>query len=241
MLSMLTAFVGYVLPWGQISYWGATVITNMTSAVPVLGPSLVEWIWGNFSVRKPTINRFFSIHFLVPFIILIFILFHLAALHSTGSSAPVRLKEDTDKISFMPIFLLKDILFLMIVTAVSVIIVLNLPHLTTDHENIKEANPLIAPAHIKPEWYFLFAYTILRSIPSKLGGVVALAISLLVLFVVPTNPLTKNRKHSPFLKIKFWLLIQSFLILTFIGGCPVEPPFLIVGKLFSIMYFTTIL
>jgi len=240
-VSIATAFFGYVLPWGQISYWGATVITNIVSAIPYIGKRLVEWLWGNFSVRQPTLNRFFSIHFLLPFIILALVLDHIILLHKTGSSNPLGTKEDIDKIEFHVSFTNKDSIFLTLVTIVLITVISNNPNLFIDPENINEANPMKAPVHIQPEWYFLFAYAILRSIPSKLGGIIALAFSILVIFVIPIKPNNKNRKKfSPWKKTFYSIFTLSFLILTIIGRKPVEDPYVIVGKTFRVVYFTSI-
>jgi len=237
-ISIATAFFGYVLPWGQISYWGATVITNIVSAVPYMGKIIVEWLWGNFSVSQPTLNRFFSIHFLLPFIIIATVIIHIILLHRTGSRNPLGIKEAMDKIEFHSNFTFKDTIFLLITLILLIRIIINSPNLFIDPENINEANPIKAPVHIQPEWYFLFAYAILRSIPSKLGGIIALLLSVLIIMVIPIKRLKLyRRKFSPNLKIKLSLFFLSFLSLTFIGIKPVENPYTLVGKVFRIIYF----
>nr|YP_636970.1 cytochrome b [Aptocyclus ventricosus]BAC23669.1 cytochrome b [Aptocyclus ventricosus] len=239
LLVMMTAFVGYVLPWGQMSFWGATVITNLLSAVPYIGNTLVQWIWGGFSVDNATLNRFFAFHFLFPFIIAGLTLIHLLFLHETGSSNPLGLNSNTDKISFHPYFVYKDLLgFATLILALSTLAVFS-PNLLADPDNFTPANPLITPPHIKPEWYFLFAYAILRSIPNKLGGVLALLASILVLLVVPLLHTSKQRTMTfrPLTQTLFWILIADLFILTWIGGMPVENPFIIIGQIASILYF----
>nr|AAF29906.1 cytochrome b [Microtus longicaudus]AAF29907.1 cytochrome b [Microtus longicaudus] len=239
---MATAFMGYVLPWGQMSFWGATVITNLLSAIPYVGTTLVEWIWGGFSVDKATLTRFFAFHFILPFIITALVLVHLLFLHETGSNNPTGLNSDADKIPFHPYFTVKDLLGVLLLLMVFMILTLFFPDILGDPDNYTPANPLNTPPHIKPEWYFLFAYAILRSIPNKLGGVLALILSILILALMPLLHTSKQRALTfrPITQTMYWILVADLLILTWIGGQPVEYPFIIIGQAASIAYFTII-
>nr|AGZ84726.1 cytochrome b [Eulemur mongoz] len=240
---MATAFMGYVLPWGQMSFWGATVITNLLSAIPYIGTNLVEWIWGGFSVDKATLTRFFAFHFILPFIIVALVLVHLLFLHETGSNNPLGTSSDSDKIPFHPYYTIKDLLGLLLLILLMMTLVLFSPDLLGDPDNYTPANPLNTPPHIKPEWYFLFAYAILRSIPNKLGGVLALIFSILILAIIPILHTAKQRSmlFRPLSQCLFWTLVADLLILTWIGGQPVEYPFIAIGQAASILYFTLIL
>nr|BAM75244.1 cytochrome b [Prionace glauca] len=242
-LLMATAFVGYVLPWGQMSFWGATVITNLLSAFPYIGDILVQWIWGGFSVDNATLTRFFAFHFLLPFLILALTVIHLLFLHETGSNNPLGINSNADKISFHPYFSYKDLLGFFIMIFFLATLALFMPNLLGDAENFIPANPLVTPPHIKPEWYFLFAYAILRSIPNKLGGVLALLFSIFILMLVPLLHTSKQRStiFRPMTQIFFWLLAANLIILTWIGGQPVEQPFIMVGQIASISYFALFL
>lgn len=238
-LTMATAFLGYVLPWGQISFWGATVITNLLSAVPYVGKMLVEWIWGGFAVDSATLTRFFTFHFLVPFIIAALTVLHLLFLHETGSNNPLGLNRDGEKIPFHSYYRFKDLVGFIVLIFFLSLLVLFSPQLLTDPENFIPANPLVTPIHIQPEWYFLFAYAILRSIPNKLGGVIALVISIAILFIVPLTHLGKFRSIAfyPLSQVFFWTFTGIFAILTWIGACPVEAPYEQIGQVFTVSYF----
>nr|ABY48519.1 cytochrome b [Xantusia vigilis]ABY48520.1 cytochrome b [Xantusia sp. Yucca Valley]ABY48521.1 cytochrome b [Xantusia vigilis]ABY48522.1 cytochrome b [Xantusia vigilis]ABY48523.1 cytochrome b [Xantusia vigilis] len=242
-LVMATAFVGYVLPWGQMSFWGATVITNLLSAIPYIGTTLVQWIWGGFSVDNATLTRFFAFHFILPFIIIAMTMLHLLFLHESGSNNPTGLSANTDKISFHPFFSYKDLLGVVMITMVLLILTLFSPNLLGDPENFTPANPMMTPPHIKPEWYFLFAYAILRSIPNKLGGVLALLLSIMILIILPLLHTAKQRSSMfrPMSQMILWLTLTNILILTWIGGQPVEPPYILIGQISSTLYFTLFL
>nr|ABY80847.1 cytochrome b [Lepidophyma micropholis] len=243
LLVMATAFVGYVLPWGQMSFWGATVITNLLSAIPYTGTTMVQWVWGGFSVDNATLTRFFTFHFILPFIIIAAAALHLLFLHETGSNNPTGLNSNTDKIPFHPFFSYKDLLGAILVLILLLSLALFLPNLLGDPENFTPANPLVTPPHIKPEWYFLFAYAILRSIPNKLGGVLALLFSILILMLLPLLHTSKQRTTTfrPISQAILWATLANIMILTWIGGQPVEPPFIMIGQISSILYFLLLL
>lgn len=240
LIMMLTAFIGYVLPWGQMSFWGATVITNFVSAVPYIGNDIVQWIWGGFSVSNATLNRFFSLHYLFPFILAGLIIIHLVLLHTTGSNSPTGLNPNSDKVPFHIYFTTKDFYGFILLLIFLSLLVFYTPNLLGDPENYINANPLVTPVHIMPEWYFLFAYAILRAIPDKLGGVVALVASILVLLIIPfvhTSKL-KGLTFRPLGKMFYWIFMANFIFLTWIGSKPVEEPFILLGQISSIFYFS---
>nr|YP_004222142.1 cytochrome b [Berthellina sp. TLT-2006]ABK92222.1 cytochrome b [Berthellina sp. TLT-2006] len=239
LVSMGTAFLGYVLPWGQMSFWGATVITNLVSAVPYWGPSMVEWIWGGFSVSQPTLNRFYSLHFIMPFLIAGLSLLHLVFLHEKGSSNPLGNLNHLAKIPFHPYFTWKDSVGFVLVFIVLSLLCFFYPTLLGDPENYNHASSMVTPVHIQPEWYFLFAYAILRSIPSKLGGVVALLMSIVILYFLPLAGTKKTMASSfiPFYQVTFWGLVVTFVVLTWLGACPIEEPYATLAVPISIMYF----
>ncbi len=243
-LTIATAFIGYLLPWGQIRFWGATVITNLFSAIPYIGKSLVEWLWGGFGVANPTLTRFFALHFLLPFSIAALRVLHLLFLHQTGSNNPLGLNTNSAKVPFHIYYTTKDSVGFLLLLAILIAIAFFTPNLLTDPENFIPANPLVTPVHIKPEWYFLWAYAILRSIPNKLGGVVAIFAALLILFVLPIINITNARRGNSFYPMNqlfFWALVRTTLLLTWIGGCPVEAPYELLGQIFTTSYFILIL
>nr|UHJ18876.1 cytochrome b [Psyttalia incisi] len=236
---MGTAFLGYVLPWGQMSFWGATVITNLVSALPYVGIMLVEWLWGGFSVNNATLNRFYSLHFLMPFILLLMVIIHLMFLHETGSNNPLGLESNNYKIIFHNYFTLKDMLGFMIFMMIFLILIMENPYLMGDPENFIMANSMVTPVHIQPEWYFLFAYTILRSIPNKLSGVVALLLSILILFLLPYfyNNKFQGLNFYPFNQMYFWFFFNIMILLTWLGSQLVESPFIKLSQGLTFMYF----
>lgn len=237
---MATAFIGYVLPWGQMSLWGATVITNLISAIPVIGQDIVQWVWGGFSVANATLNRFFSLHYLLPFILAALVLVHLIALHDEGSSNPLGVSADIDKIPFHPYYTSKDLFGFLVFGILFSYFVYFAPNFLGHADNYIPANPLVTPPSIVPEWYFLFAYAILRSIPNKLLGVLALGASLLVLLVLPFTHTAKIRSNQfkPVSKFIYWFFVGDFLILTWIGMCHVEAPFITIGQISTVFYFS---
>uniref|UniRef100_UPI0030FE595A cytochrome b n=1 Tax=Prodasineura autumnalis TaxID=193254 RepID=UPI0030FE595A len=238
-LVMGTAFMGYVLPWGQMSFWGATVITNLLSAIPYLGTTLVQWVWGGFAVDNATLTRFFTFHFVLPFIVAAATMVHLLFLHQTGSNNPLGINSDSDKIPFHPYFSWKDIVGFIIMIMMLTILSLVNPYMLGDPDNFIPANPLVTPVHIQPEWYFLFAYAILRSIPNKLGGVIALVASIAILFIMPMyNSKFRGLQFYPINQILFWSMVSIVILLTWIGARPVEEPYIITGQILTVMYFS---
>nr|YP_010034322.1 cytochrome b [Pseudoxenodon stejnegeri]QOW83900.1 cytochrome b [Pseudoxenodon stejnegeri] len=236
---MATAFFGYVLPWGQMSFWAATVITNLLTAVPYIGTTLTHWLWGGFSINDPTLTRFFSLHFILPFAILSLSSIHIMLLHNEGSSNPLGTNSDIDKIPFHPYHSYKDMLMLISMLTLLFITLSLAPNILNDPDNFSKANPLVTPQHIKPEWYFLFAYGILRSIPNKLGGTVALVMSISILFAMPFTHTSHIRSMTfrPLSQLTFWALISVFIMITWTATKPVEPPFTIIGQTTSFLYF----
>lgn len=239
LLVIISAFIGYVLVWGQIRFWAATVITNLLSAIPYVGKALVEWVWGGFAVDNATLTRFYAIHYLTPFIIAALSVLHLIFLHQTGSNNPIGLSSNSNKIPFHTFYSTKDTVGFIALLIILSFTALFYPNIFTDPENFIPANPLVTPIHIKPEWYFLWAYAILRSIPNKLGGVVAIFSAILIFIILPLINKQKILGYIfyPITQIIFWILLSSTVILTWIGGCPVEPPYEITGQIFTTLYF----
>uniref|UniRef100_A0AB39A671 Cytochrome b n=1 Tax=Lucanus dybowskii TaxID=3238474 RepID=A0AB39A671_9SCAR len=237
--TMAAAFLGYVLPWGQMSFWGATVITNLLSAIPYLGMTIVQWLWGGFAIDNATLTRFFALHFLLPFIVLALVMIHLLFLHQTGSNNPLGTNSNIDKVPFHPFFSYKDVFGFILMTSILSLLVLVSPNLLSDPENFIPANPLVTPIHIQPEWYFLFAYAILRSIPNKLGGVIALVMSIAILLILPftSKKLFQSTQFYPINKFLFWLFVATIILLTWIGARPVEDPYVVTGQALTLIYF----
>uniref|UniRef100_UPI003001A5EB cytochrome b n=1 Tax=Phyllothelys werneri TaxID=1661847 RepID=UPI003001A5EB len=237
-LVMATAFMGYVLPWGQMSFWGATVITNLLSAIPYLGIDLVQWVWGGFAVDNATLNRFFTFHFVLPFIVTAAVMIHLLFLHQTGSNNPLGTNSNIDKIPFHPYFTFKDTMGFIILFMFLSMLSLSEPYILGDPDNFTPANPLVTPVHIQPEWYFLFAYAILRSIPNKLGGVIALVMSIAILFFIPlTISNSRGLQYYPINQYMYWLMVITVILLTWIGARPVEDLYILTGQILTILYF----
>ncbi len=239
LLMMATAFMGYVLPWGQMSFWGATVITNLFSAIPLIGSSIVEWLWGGFSVDNPTLNRFFSLHYLLPFIIAGVTMIHLTLLHTEGSNNPLGINTNIETVSFYPYFYVKDLYFFFIFIFFFSFFLFFYPNYLGHPDNYIPANPLVTPAHIVPEWYFLPFYAILRSIPDKLGGVVAMISAIVVLMFLPliNTSNVRNSGFRPFFEVLYWFLVADFVLLGWIGQKPVETPYIEIGMFATAFYF----
>jgi ubiquinol-cytochrome c reductase cytochrome b subunit len=242
-LMMATAFIGYVLPWGQMSFWGATVITSLVTAIPFVGENIAYWVWGGFSISNATLTRFFSLHYLLPFVITAIILVHLALLHQVGSSEPAQLPSP-EKIPFHPYYSYKDGFGLIVCFIIFFVLVFFYPNLLGHPDNFIKANPLVTPAHIVPEWYFTPFYAILRACPNKLGGVISMAGSLLILFCLPLYRITWQTVPttiSSYYKLCFWMFVFVFLTLMFLGGQAAAAPFVGLSKFFTCLYFITLL
>nr|WEL36005.1 apocytochrome b [Phaeocystis rex] len=239
-LMMATAFMGYVLVWGQMSFWAATVITNFFTAFPIVGDKIVTLLWGGFSVDNATLNRFFSLHYLLPFLIAGVVIIHMAAVHNDGSNNPLGISSHIDKIAFFPYFFIKDTLGLVGGLLFFSFFVYYSPNSLGHPDNYIPANPMSTPEHIVPEWYFLFAYAILRSIPNKLMGVLALFASLLVLLLLPVinTSIVRSSLYRPLYKKFFWFLVADFFLLSYLGQAPAESPYIEVGQIATIYYFS---
>lgn len=239
LLTMATAFLGYVLPWGQMSYWGATVITNFLSAIPWIGTELVEYVWGNFSVSNSTLNRFFSLHYLLPFVISAFVILHFMALHINGSNNPYGFSSNSDKIPFHSYYTFKDLVGFFFFLFFFAIFVFYFPNLLGHSDNYIQANPMVTPMSIVPEIYFLPFYAILRAIPDKLGGVIAMIGSILILLILPFFHTSRIRTTTfrPFHKFFFWIFVGNFLLLLWLGQCPIEEPYITIGQFSCAYYF----
>ena len=239
LLMILTAFIGYVLPWGQMSFWGATVITSLASAIPVVGVDVTHWLWGGFSVDNATLNRFFSLHYLLPFIIVGASVLHIAALHQYGSNNPLGCLSAVDKVTFYPYFIFKDLVGWVVFAFFFSGFIFFAPNTLGHPDNYIPANPMVTPAHIVPEWYFLPVYAILRSIPNKLAGVAAIGlvfVSLLLLPFINTSPI-RSATFRPLYKKLFWLFVADSMLLGWVGCQPVEEPYVLIGQLASIYFF----
>jgi len=243
LLMMATGFMGYVLPWGQMSFWGATVITNLFSAIPFIGSSVVEWLWGGFSVDNATLNRFYSLHYLLPFLIAGLTIVHLSLLHTVGSNNPLGINTNVDSISFYPYFYVKDLLSFLFLLALLSFFVFFYPNTLGHADNYIPANPMVTPSHIVPEWYFLPFYAILRSIPDKLGGIVAMVSAILVLLALPIINTSEIRsgKFRPIFGVAYWFFVSDFLLLGWLGQKPVESPYIELGLGATIFYFSFLL
>ena len=238
-LMMATAFMGYVLPWGQMSFWGATVITNLFSAIPLIGDSIVQWLWGGFSVDNATLNRFFSLHYLLPFLIAGLVIAHLVLLHTNGNTNPLGIESKTDTVPFYPYLYVKDLFGFIVLMALFTFVVYFYPNSLGHPDNYIPANPMVTPAHIVPEWYFLPFYAVLRSIPDKLGGVLAMGGALVMLLLMPLLNTSEIRSTAfrPIFRKLYWFLMADFLILGWIGGNEVETPFIEIGQNATVLYF----
>ncbi|WP_068315288.1 cytochrome b [Polycladidibacter hongkongensis] len=241
LIMMATAFMGYVLPWGQMSLWGATVITNLFSALPFVGESITTWLWGGFAVGNPTLNRFFSLHYLLPFVLVGIVLLHIWAFHTTGNNNPAGIdpKTEKDTIPFHPYYTVKDLFAIIVFFIFFAWFVFYLPNFMGHPDNYIEANPMVTPAHIVPEWYFLPFYAILRAVPDKLGGVVAMFGAIAMLFILPWLDTSKVRsaRFRPIYRMLFWVFMFTCLALGWLGGQPAEEPFVTASRIFTVLYF----
>jgi len=243
LILMGTAFLGYVLPWGQMSYWAATVITNLLSAVPLVGHALVEWVWGGFAVSNPTLTRFFALHYLLPFVVTALVIIHIFYLHLYGSSNPLGVSSSTNKVPFHYYFSVKDLYVFFVFFFLFIVVTLKYGYNLIDAENFIPASPLVTPTHIQPEWYFLFAYAILRSIPNKLGGVLGLVLAVVFLFVFTissTSLIFRGIYFSPIARFVYWRFVANFFLLTWLGRCPAETPYTEVALTCTVVYFVLI-
>nr|YP_009544446.1 cytochrome b [Tremex columba]AYV97241.1 cytochrome b [Tremex columba] len=235
---MLSAFLGYILPWGQMSYWGATVITNLLSTIPFIGKMMVEWIWGGFSINNSTLNRFFSFHFIFPLIMLIYISLHLIFLHSSGSNNPLGINSNMWKIPFHPFFSFKDIFGYTLILSFFFVFMLISPYKLGDPENFIPADPMKTPIHIQPEWYFLFSYAILRSIPNKIGGVILMFLSISSILILPLFKQMFNSLHFyPISQYLFWMFFFSLTYLSWLGSQQITNLYISLSQMFSLTYF----
>ena len=238
-LMMATAFIGYVLPWGQMSFWGATVITSIFSAIPLIGPSIVEWLWGGFSVDNATLNRFFSLHYLLPFAIAGVVVLHIALLHEHGSNNPLGIESKIDNIAFDPYYTIKDLIGFNILGLIFTFFVFFYPNVLGHPDNYIPADPILTPAHIVPEWYFLPFYAILRSVPSKLGGVILMGASLVMLVILPllNGSSVRSSYFRPAHTLMFWGFLVNCLLLGWVGQKVVEYPYQEIGVVTTTLYF----
>jgi ubiquinol-cytochrome c reductase cytochrome b subunit len=241
LLMMATAFMGYVLPWGQMSFWGATVITNLFSAIPLVGESITQWLWGGYSIDNPTLSRFYTLHFLFPFLIVGVVILHIVALHTHGSNNPLGIdkKGSQDTIPFHPYYTIKDLFGLSFALTIFFAVVFFIPDYLGHPDNYIPADPLKTPAHIVPEWYFLPFYAILRAIPDKLGGVIAMFSAIFVLFLLPWLDSSKVRSATfrPIYKKFFWIFVINAVILGWVGSKPAEGHYILIGRVATIYYF----
>lgn len=235
------SFLGYVLPWGQMSYWAVAVITNLLSVIPLIGEEIVKWIWGGFSVRSPTLTRFYSFHFLLPFILIFLTLVHLIFLHYQGSRNSLGMNRNLDKIQFHPYFTVKDLIFIILIVTLSILISFFAPYTLGDAINNVPANSIQTPVHIQPEWYFLPSYAILRALPRKTAGVLALLLSVSIFYIIPIFKLKFSTKFNYYRQFIFWSIIACFLFLIKMGALPAEEPYVEIRKWGALFYFSTII